>query len=149
MKLRETFRIAASAERVWNLLLDPDAVAGCIKGVRSIALVGEDEYEGEVVGHVGPFPITLNVRVALRDKKPPESCTLAISVDGAGCSVEGSARLRLAETGGATTLHAEGEAETEGLLAGFAGPAAGDAASRVLRDFFTCFQARCEGAGQP
>ncbi len=149
VKLRETYTFAAPVERVWDLLLDPDAVAGCIRGARSVALVGEDEYRGEVTAHVGPFPVTLNVRVTLRDKVPPGSCTLAISVEGAGCWVEGSARLRLDGADGQTTLHVEGEAEAGGLLAGFGGAAAGDAASRLLRDFFTCLQARCQGAGQP
>lgn len=143
MRLRQTYDFAAPAERVWDVLLDPDAVGGCIRGALSVTAVGEDEYRAEVVGHVGPFSVTLNVHVAVRDKKPPRSCTLAISVEGAGCSMEGSARLRLEETDGQTMLHVEGEAEAGGLLAGMGDRAVGDAASRLLRDFFACLEARC------
>ena len=147
MKLRETYDFAAPVERVWEVLVDPEAVTGCIKGARSFVAVGEGEYRGEVDASVGPFPVTLDVHVALRDKKPPESCGLVISVRGAGSSVEGSARLRLEEAGTRTTLHVEGEAEAAGLLAGFGDRAAGDAASRFLRDFFARLQARCQQSG--
>ena len=147
MRFRETYDFAAPIERVWEVLLDPGAVAGCIGGARSVAAVGEDKYRGEVVAHVGPFPVTLDVHVTLRDKKPPESCSLVVSVRGAGSSVEGSARLRLEEAGTRTTLHVEGEAEAAGLLAGFGDRAAGDAASRFLRDFFARLQARCQQSG--
>ncbi len=147
MEFRETYDFAAPVERVWEVLLDPDAVAGCMGGARSVAAVAEDEYKGEVVTHVGPFPVTLHVHVALRDKKPLESCRLVISVGGAGSSVEGSARLRLETAGTWTMLHVEGEAEAAGLLAGFGDRAAGDAASRFLRDFFARLQARCQQSG--
>ena len=147
MDLRETYSFAAPAQRVWDVLLDPDAVAACVPGARSVAAVGEDEYRAEVAGHVGPFPVTLSVHVSLREKKPPQSCILAVSVEGAGCSVEGSARLRLEETGGQTMLHVEGEADVGGLAGGIGGRAVGDAAWKLLRDFFACLQARCLGAG--
>lgn len=143
MRFQETYDFAAPVERVWGILLDPEAIAGCIGGARSVVAVGEDEYRGEAVAHVGPFPVTLDVRVALRDKKPPESCSLVISVRGAGSSVEGSARLRLEGAGTRTMLHVEGEVEAAGFLAGFGDGAAGDRASRFLRDFFACLQARC------
>ena len=148
MKLRETYGFAAPAARVWDVLLDPDAVAGCLGGVRSVTAVDEDQYRGEVTGRIGPFPVMLSVHVALRDKNPPRSCSLAISVEGAGSSVQGNARLRLEPAGAGTTLHVEGEAEAAGLLIGLGGRAAEDAASRLLRDFFTCLQAKC-GSGEP
>ena len=148
MRFQETYDFAAPVERVWGILLDPEAVAGCIGGTRSVVAVGEDEYRGEAVAHVGPFPVTLDVRVALRDKKPPESCSLVISVRGAGSSVEGSARLRLEGAATRTMLYVEGEVEAAGLVAGFGDRAAGDTASRFLRDFFACLQSRLKSGRQ-
>ena len=148
MRFRETYEFDAPVGRVWDVLVDPEAVTGCIKGVRSVVAVGEGEYRGEVDASVGPFPVTLSVHVALRDKKPPGSCSLAVSVEGAGSSVQGNARVRLEAAGARTTLHVEGEAEAGGFLGGLGGRGAGDAASRLLRDFFTCLQARCRQEGK-
>ena len=147
LRFDESYEFAAPVERVWETLLDPESIAGCIPGVHSVEKVAEDEYRGKGVVHVGPFPVTLSVHVTVRDKVPAASCSLAVLVEGGGSTAEASVRLRLEGSGSRTTLKATGEAEAGGLLTGFAGRAAGDTAGRFLREFFTCLQDRCLRAG--
>jgi len=143
VEIRETHRLPAPRERVWELLLDPDTVASCFGGTHSVTTVAEDDYRVEVAAHVGPIPLAFDVAVAVKDKEPPDSCTLTVSVGGMGGSAEGSARVRLTEDGDGTLIEVDGEAKAGGLLAGFGGRAAAGAAAGLLREFFDRMRERC------
>ena len=45
MDITGTYTFNAPPERVWNLLMDPEALAGCIPGCEQLAPAGEDIAE--------------------------------------------------------------------------------------------------------
>jgi carbon-monoxide dehydrogenase small subunit len=52
--LRETLRIAVSADAVWAAIQDPGFVAGCVPGARLTAIDG-DRIAGEMLASLGPI----------------------------------------------------------------------------------------------
>ena len=44
MKVEGTFTIDAGRERVWDMLMSPETLAGCIPGCEGLEPVGEDAY---------------------------------------------------------------------------------------------------------
>jgi len=146
VEIRDTCTVDAPAQRVWDALLDPDVVIGCIPGGPAVERVGQDEFAANVSVRVGPFPVTLTICVVVEDKRPPQSCTVRATVDGAGSTARGVARLRLEDAERLTAIHVEGEAEIGGALSLFEGLATRDAVSRGLERFFECVAIRCREA---
>ena len=44
MEVDKSLRIPASPERIWAVLLDPQAMALCVPGMQSVEVLGPDEY---------------------------------------------------------------------------------------------------------
>ena len=47
MDLRAEYRFDAAVTTVWQLLMNTDAIAGCIPGCKGLTPVGENRYEAE------------------------------------------------------------------------------------------------------
>lgn len=44
MEIEKTVTVAAPAQQVWAMLLDPNVMGGCVPGMQSIEVLSEDEY---------------------------------------------------------------------------------------------------------
>ena len=55
MKLDGRIEIAAPAHAVWELILDPVALAACVPGVQRVEQVDERTFRGEITASVGPL----------------------------------------------------------------------------------------------
>ena len=55
MKLEGGIEIAAARRRVWDLIVDPIALAACVPGVRDVRQVDDRTFEGSVTAAVGPM----------------------------------------------------------------------------------------------
>lgn len=94
-------RIAQPRDRVWRALNDPDVLARCLDGCKSMTLVGDGEYEAEVGAKVGPVKATFKAAVAVRDVVEPESYRLEVEVKGGAAGfAKGSAAVNLEDVAG-------------------------------------------------
>ena len=94
-------RIAQPRDRVWRALNDPEVLARCLDGCKSMIAVGDDEYEAEVGAKVGPVKATFKAAVAVRDANEPESYRLEVEVKGGSAGfAKGSALVNLEEVEG-------------------------------------------------
>jgi carbon monoxide dehydrogenase subunit G len=55
VKLQGRIEIAAPAQAVWDLLLDPDRLAACVPGVRDVAALDDRTFTGRISAAVGPL----------------------------------------------------------------------------------------------
>ena len=94
-------RIAQPRDRVWRALNDPEVLARCLDGCKSLTAVGDGEYEAEVGAKVGPVKATFKAAVAVRDPIEPESYRLVVAVKGGAAGfAKGSALVNLEEVAG-------------------------------------------------
>lgn len=63
IEIRETFRVAAPAGRVWSLLMDPARVAACMPGAALDEVIDERTFAGTVRVRIGAISASYKGRV--------------------------------------------------------------------------------------
>jgi carbon monoxide dehydrogenase subunit G len=71
MKIEDSFTIAAPLERVWSVIRDPNKVAGCIPGCRSVETIDDTHYRAVVQVALGPIKTTFNLIVEVLEERAP------------------------------------------------------------------------------
>ena len=138
--------VAASAAKVWAMLLDPEALLAVVPGAEAIEKVSDTEFRAEATLGVGPVKGRYRVAVALADLRPPEFLTLSGSAEGGlgfGRGI-GSVNLR-EEAPGRTVIAYRYEAEIGGKVASIGGRLLDGAARVIIGQFFAGLARRAGG----
>ena len=142
MDISATYTFAAPAETVWNLLIDPDVVAGCLPGCESMVPDGEDRYRATLKLAVAAVSGEYEGTVELADQLPPTSYRMIVDGTGRPGWVKGEASVALTETDGTTTVTVEGRAQIGGLVARVGQRLLGSVSKMMMDRFFVCLQSR-------
>src|SRR5258707_3237779 len=133
-------RMAASRERVWEALNDPEILRGSIPGCQSLEKEADDRFSATVEVKVGPIGARFKGAVSLTDLTPPTGYTLILQGNGgvAG-SVKGSANVRLSQDADVTIISYQVEAQVGGRMAQLGGPIIDATAKQIAGKFFARF----------
>lgn len=71
MEIDKTLILPASPERAWALLLDPQAMALCVPGMKSVQVVSPDEYTAEMVTKVSFITARMKLRTRIVERDEP------------------------------------------------------------------------------
>lgn len=122
MELEKTMTVAAPAERVWAMLLDPEIMAGCVPGTQSVEVLSPEEYLAEVRVKFSFISVQFRMRTSIVDSRPPAY----LRVTGSGedsriaSSVQHESELFVTELGdGQTEIRVSGKAQVFGKLGSF------------------------------
>ncbi len=140
MEIAGQQRIAASREKVWRALNDPEVLRQCILGCQSLEQDGPDRFKATVEIKIGPIGARFNGAVTLTDLDPPNSYRIVGEGNGgmAG-SAKGGAKVSLAADGEATVLTYAVDAQVGGRLAQLGGPIIDATAKQLSAKFFRKF----------
>ncbi len=144
MRIEGTYSFPAPPEQVWNLLMDPEALAACIPGCQRLEPLGDDRYQATLTVGVAGIRGTYTGTVGVAEKVPPHSYRLLIEGSGAPGFVKGSGLVRLVTQGEGTEVRVEGEAEVGGAIAAVGQRLLQPVARMLMNQFFTCMQKRLE-----
>ena len=117
MELNATYSFDASVERVWHLLMDPEAVGKCLPGSRGLREIGPDRYEVELGLAIAAIAGSFKGTVAIEEKNPPQSYKLAVEGTGRQGFVKGFARIVLEPDGQRTHVRVAAQADVGGMIA--------------------------------
>lgn len=133
-------RIAASRQRVWEALNDPEILRASIPGCQSLTKESDVRFTATVEVKVGPIGARFKGAVSLQDLNPPNGYTLILEGNGgiAG-SVKGAAKVKLTEEAGGTLLSYEVDAQVGGRMAQLGGPIIDATAKQLAGKFFSKF----------
>lgn len=133
-------RIAASPQRVWEALNDPEVLRASIPGCQSLTKESDVRFTATVEIKVGPIGARFKGAVNLEDINPPNGYTLIIEGNGgiAG-SMKGAAKVRLQADGSGTLLTYEVDAQVGGRMAQLGGPIIDATAKQLAGKFFGTF----------
>jgi carbon monoxide dehydrogenase subunit G len=117
MNLAATYRFDAPVEKVWELLMDTEAVGRCLPGCKGLQPIGADRYEVELSVAVAAIAGSFKGTVSLAEKLPPNSYTLLVEGTGRQGFVKGNARIRLEAEGDRTKVQVDADADVGGMIA--------------------------------
>lgn len=117
VRLEGTYTFDAPREVVWQVLMDPQAIAQALPGTQSLEEIEPNAYRGVMVVRVGPVQGRFGGTVRLTDLTPPEGYHLQVEGKGPQGFVTGEGDLRLEEQEGKTVLHYSGQAQVGGRIA--------------------------------
>ena len=133
-------RIAATPQRVWEALNDPDVLRACIPGCQSLDKEGNDRFTAVAEIKIGPIGARFKGAVQLSDLDPPNGYTISGQGNGgvAG-NAKGNARVRLSPDGVGTLLAYQVDAQVGGRMAQLGGPLIDATAKNMADKFFNKF----------
>jgi len=111
------FRVRATADRVYRFFTDPVAFLDCLDDPHEIHAVDADHFEGTVTTGVAFIRGTFRVRGAYTARTPSTTLGVKLQGSGLGSGVDADLSLALAEAGGETSLHWQGEVRLSGPVA--------------------------------
>lgn len=142
MDMTGEYRIAASRDKVWAALNDPDILKAALPGCEAFERQADDSFAATVIAKVGPVKAKFNGNVTLSDIKAPEGYTISgEGKGGAAGFAKGGAEVKLAEDGpGATILTYTAKADVGGKLAQLGSRLIDGAAKKMADEFFDNFR---------
>jgi hypothetical protein len=144
MQLSGETEIAAARKPVWDVLTDPQQVAGCLPGVPHIEIV--DERNLRVTAKVGSglFKTTATVEIELTELAEPERASASATGAVMASPVTATGTLVLEEIApNLTRVSWSAEVTLGGMLVGFAGMVQAPAQDGIGRTL-ECLKARIE-----
>src|SRR5262245_35851007 len=142
MDITGTYTFAAPAERVWDLMLDPAAIASCIPGCDRLEPDGIDRYKAAITIGMAAITGSYEGTVTISDKVEPSSYTLTVEGQGRPGFVKGTVTITLRGAGANTIVDVNGTAQTGGTIARLGQRLIGSAAKMMQDRFFACMQSK-------
>jgi carbon monoxide dehydrogenase subunit G len=142
MELSSSYRFAAPADTVWNLLIDPDVVSSCVPGCERLEPLGDDRYKATLTLSVAAIGGQYTGTLAILDKQPPRSYRLQLEGKGKGGFVTGEAAIELREQDGATDVTVNGRGNVGGVIAAVGQRMLGTVSKMMMDRFFACLQSK-------
>ena len=149
MEVSATYAFDAPRQQVWELLIDPQVIAGCLPGCEAMEPTGDDTWRAILTIGIAAITGRYEGTVRMRDKNEPAGYTLVVEGKGKPGFVNGSANVSLAEAdGGARTRVAvTGKAQVGGTIARVGQRLLGGVSKMMMDRFFACLQERARTAG--
>jgi carbon monoxide dehydrogenase subunit G len=146
MELTGQYNFAAPAQNVWDLLMDPQAIAACLPGCETFEPAGEDRYRVVLTAGVAAISGTFESMVSIADKQPPESYRLVVQGKGRPGFIIGDAAVRLAPADDGVVAHVVGNVQVGGLIAQVGQRLLGAAGRMMMDRFFNCLRQKLGAA---
>jgi carbon monoxide dehydrogenase subunit G len=140
MKISGSYEFNVPALKVWETLMDPQALEHCIPGCESFNPVGDGEYQAVVSVGVGLVQGRYSAKIALRDQDPHRSYRLTVEGSSSVGFANGEAVVTLTEQGDKTTVQVDSDAQVGGTVARVGQRLMGSVAKGMMDRFFGCLR---------
>ncbi|MFZ0766863.1 MAG: molybdopterin cofactor-binding domain-containing protein, partial [Bradyrhizobium sp.] len=139
--------VKATAQQVWEMLLDPETLAAVIPGCQGVEKISDSHFRADVTLGIGPVKGRYRAEVKLSDLDPPKAVTLTGHAEGGLGFGNGEGRVTLRSLpDGGTAIHYAYQAGIGGKVASIGGRLLDGAARVIIGQFFAAL-ARQAGGG--
>jgi carbon monoxide dehydrogenase subunit G len=142
MELNAQYVFPGPVQAVWELLMDPGAIAACLPGCQAFEPIGEDRYRVVLNATVAAIGGSFDATVAVTDKQAPHAYRLSVDGRGRPGFVTGEAAITLTEDAGQVRVDVAGVARIGGPVAQVGQRLVGVTARMMMGRFFNCMLAR-------
>jgi carbon monoxide dehydrogenase subunit G len=144
MDITASYIFAAPPDRVWNLLMNPEAIASCIPGCNRFEPDGDDRYRATLTVSLAAISGTYHGTVVMSDKVPQRSYSLAVDGQGRPGFVKGNCAIALRADGATTVVEVSGTVHTGGAIARLGQRLIGSVSKMMMDRFFACLQSKLQ-----
>lgn len=147
--LREQFLVKAPVQKVWDYLLDPNRVVGCMPGAALEEIAADGAFLGSVKVSVGPITTNYKGRVQFteRDEANHRVQLTAEGREGSGGTARGTMSSAMQTTAdGQTEVTVDVHVDVTGRIVQIGRGLMQDVASDMFGQFVGCVKARLESA---
>ena len=152
-KIEESFEVQAPVERVWEYLIDPARVAGCLPGAELLESRDDGSYLGAVKVKVGPVAMSYKGTVKFTERDE-QGRVVRLVGEGREAGGGGSAKLTmfsrivaLENRGSQVTVQAE--VDLVGKIVQFGRGMIEEVSRQLFRQFAACAKQQLEVADDP
>jgi hypothetical protein len=142
MQLKAQYSFDAPVARVWDLLMDPQAIASCLPGCQEFKPVGDDRYRVVVTAGVAAITGSFSGTVAIVDKHPHVSYRLLVEGNGVPGFAKGESVITLMPGDVAVVVDVDATMTVGGLVAQVGQRLLGATARMMMDRFFKCLQSK-------
>ena len=142
MQISGSYAFAAPIERVWDLLMNTDAIAACVPGCQELTPIGEDRYRAKLAVAVAAVTGSYDATIALEDKRPPHGYTLRVEGQGRPGFVKGTSRIQLAPQDAGTRVDVSADVQVGGAVARVGQRLLEGVGRTMMNRFFACLNSR-------
>ncbi|MBI2956723.1 MAG: carbon monoxide dehydrogenase subunit G [Acidobacteria bacterium] len=136
MKIQGNQTITAPREKVFRVLVDPQAIARLLPGCEELEPAGADTYDVKLKLGIAALSGSYQGTVKLAEQRPPERLRLEVTSRGPWGFADGAGTLELEEKKGKTLVHYAGEVKVGGMIASIGQRLLEGAARLVIGQFF-------------
>jgi uncharacterized protein len=129
--------VNASAQAVWNILMNPDALARIVPGITKLERIDDDNFKAVAEVKIGPVggAFTGNLKVA--DRVEPQSFKLIVQQNSKIGNANAIVLMNLtAVSAGQTQVSFNGDVKLSGTLAIMGGRVITPVANMLTKQFF-------------
>lgn len=142
MDLSGSYTFKAPADRVWDLLMTPDAIASCIPGCQSFEPDGDDRYRVRLKVALAAVTGSYDGVITLSDKIAPTFYRLTGEGYGHAGFLKGTSDITLRTEGETTIVDVKSAVHAGGAIARVGQRLLGSVSKMMLDRFFACLTAK-------
>jgi carbon monoxide dehydrogenase subunit G len=140
-------QIKAPLATVWQFVLDPNKVAECAPGFKSMEILGPDHFKPTLAVGIGAVKATFTLDVQLEDIHEPDHAAMRGRGAAAGSVVDMKAAMDLTPLAEAETqMTWTADVNISGTLASVGARLLEGTAHRLTAKFFDCFRQKLEAS---
>lgn len=145
MKLEGNQKLQAPRQDIWDMLMDPEIIAGVIPGCEEFRVEGNGVFRSKLTIGIAAIKGTYSAQIDLVDKNPPESFKLKMVGTGARGFLNGEVIIRLEDQGEETVLHYAAENHVGGQIAAIGQRIISPAAKMIVKQGFRSLEKQVTG----
>ena len=146
MKVEGSYTFSTDRETVWNALLNPEVLSGCIPGSERFVSTGPETYDVAMRIKIAAMTGNYTGKITIRDRVDLQSYTMVVEGKGRGGTVRGEGAFTFTEENGETHVGIVGDASVSGVIARVGQRLLGSASKMLMNQFFDCLKSKIEEA---
>jgi carbon monoxide dehydrogenase subunit G len=138
MQISGSYEFEAPPARVWDLLMDTGAIAGCVPGCQELTPIGNDRFKARLSVAVSAVTGNFEATIALDGQTPPTGYTLRVDGQGRPGFVKGVSRVALTGVDGRTRVDVTADVQVGGAVARVGQRLLEGVGKAMMNKFFAC-----------